>query len=66
MGSEKVKYEGSILNSIKVGAATIKEPYLFAVYVEPADMTPFIAGIVVVIVVIIIMLMLFLLRRRRR
>lgn len=66
MGSEKVKYEGSILNSIKVGAATIKEPYLFAVYVEPADMTPLITGIVVAVVVIIIILMLFLLRRKRR
>jgi len=66
MGSEKVKYEGSILNSIKVGAATIKEPYLFAIYVEPADMTLLITGIVVVILVIIIILILFLLKRRRR
>ena len=65
IGSEEVKYEGSILNSIKVGAATIKEPYLFAVYVEPGDMTPLIAGIAVVIIVIII-LMLLLLRRRRK
>lgn len=65
MGGEKVKYEGSILNSIRVGAATIKEPYIFDVYVEPADMTGIITGIVVVIIIVIILL-LFMLRRRRR
>lgn len=60
---EKVIYEGSILNSIRIGAATIKEPYVFAVHVESLDMKPVIFGIAIVIAIIIILV--FILRKRK-
>lgn len=41
---QKAVYEGSILNSIKIGAATLKEPYPFSVHVEPADVRPVVFG----------------------
>ncbi len=51
-GGEKVEYTGSILNSIKIGAATIKEPYKFTVYVEPVNAIPVTAGAVMVVLLI--------------
>jgi hypothetical protein len=51
---EKVVYTGAILNNIKIGAATIKEPYQFSVHVEPMDMKPLVAFAVIVIVVLIV------------
>lgn len=65
MGGEKAKYDGSILNTIKIGAANIKEPYIFSIYVEPADMTGIIAGVMILVIIIIISA-LFLVGRRRR
>ena len=64
--NEKVKYDGSILNSIKIGAATVKEPYQFAVYVEPADIRPTLIIIIVVIVVIVVIAALATLFARKR
>jgi general stress protein CsbA len=48
---DRVAYQGSILNSIKIGAATIKEPYAFSVYVEPVDVVPVAAGVLLIAVV---------------
>ena len=62
---EKVVYNGGILNSIKVGAATINEPYVFSVHVNPMDMKPVVAGVAVVIVIIVLLLVLFLKKRKR-
>ncbi len=61
---QKVKYDGAILNSIKIGAATIKEPYEFSVHVNPMDMKPIVAGVVVLIIVVIV-IVLFAMKRRR-
>lgn len=63
---EKVVYSGGILNSIKIGAATIKEPYSFSVHVNPMDMKPIVAGIVVVVVVIVILIIAFVFVKKRR
>jgi hypothetical protein len=52
LNPEKMTYSGAILNSIKIGAATIKEPYEFSVVVMPGDAKPIIvAGVVGVAVV---------------
>lgn len=51
---QTVKYEGSILNTIKIGAATVKEPFEFAVHVEPMDMKPIVLVVGVVIIVVIV------------
>lgn len=63
--NEKVKYEGSILNSIKIGAATVKEPYQFAVYVESTDIRPTLIMLVVAIAAIATILVIFIRRRKK-
>lgn len=63
---EKVIYDGSILNSIRIGAATIKEPYVFTVHVESLDMKPVIFGIAALAVVIIAVAFIFRRRKRRK
>ena len=62
---EKVVYDGSVLNSIRISAATINEPYVFSVHVNPMDMKPLVTGIVVVIIVIVAVLILFVKKRKR-
>ncbi|NIO19436.1 MAG: hypothetical protein GTN76_01475 [Candidatus Aenigmarchaeota archaeon] len=62
---EKVIYSGGILNSIKIGAATINEPYTFSVHVNPMDIKPIVTGVVVVIIIIVILLVVFLKKRKR-
>lgn len=62
---QKVVYDGSVLNSIKVGAARINEPYAFSVHVNPMDMKPIVTGIVVVIIVIAILVILFVFKKKR-
>jgi hypothetical protein len=63
LSPEKMTYSGAILNSIKIGAATIKEPYEFSVVVMPGDAKPIIiAGIVGVAVVCVVAYMM--LRKR--
>jgi hypothetical protein len=57
---QKVVYSGGILNSIKIGAARINEPYAFSVHVNPMDMKPLVTGAVIVIVIIVILLVVFL------
>jgi len=62
---EKVIYEGGILSTIRIGAATIKEPYSFSVHVNPMDMKPIVTGIVVVIIIIFIIVVLLVKKRKR-
>jgi len=62
---QQVTYSGGILNNIKVGAATIKEPYAFSVRVNPMDMKPIVGGIAVVIIIIVILIAVFLKKRKR-
>lgn len=64
--TDNVIYEGGILNSIKIGVATIKEPYAFSVHVEPMDMKPVVIGISVVIVAIVILIAIFAKKRSKR
>jgi ABC-type antimicrobial peptide transport system permease subunit len=64
--TENVVYTGGILNSIKIGAATINEPYEFSIYVTPMDMRPLVIGAVIVIVIIVILLIVFAKRLRKR
>ena len=63
-GEEKIEYTGSILNSIKIGAATIKEPYEFTVYVKPINVIPVATGAGVVILLLIAAV--FVMRRRKK
>ncbi len=62
---EKVKYTGSILDTIKMGVATIKEPYEFSVYVEPMDMKPLVGTVVAVIIIVMVLAFLFLKKRKK-
>jgi hypothetical protein len=58
LNPQEVIYDGAILNSIKIGVATIKEPYSFSVHVRPLDMKP-ILGVIFGVVIIIILIALF-------
>lgn len=62
---EKTVYSGSILNSIKISAATVKEPFEFSVHVEPMDMKPIVLVVGVVIIVLIV-LAVFANKRRKK
>lgn len=56
---EEVVYEGAILSNIRIGAATIKEPFEFSVHVVPMDITPLVAGIVVLGIIIVVLIVYF-------
>jgi hypothetical protein len=62
---QRVTYNGGILNTIKIGAASVKETFAFTVHVNPMDMKPLVGTAVVVIIVIVILLFLFLRKFRR-
>jgi|GEM_PF-1913013 len=64
--TEKVIYTGSILNSIKIGAATINEPYQFSVHVTPMDIKPMLIGAVVMVIIIIVILLIVFAKRGRK
>jgi len=62
---ENAVYTGSILNSIRIGAATVKEPYEFSVHVEPIDMNSVVFAIAVAIIIVILILI-FVKKTRKR
>lgn len=62
---QKVIYDGAILNTMKIGAATIKEPYTFSVHVNPMDMKP-IVTLIVVIIIILVIAVLFMKKLRKK
>ncbi len=62
---EKVVYNGAILNSIKIGVATIKEPYEFSVQVEPIGILPVIFSAAVLIIVALAVAI-FVLKKRNK
>jgi hypothetical protein len=54
MNPQEVIYDGAILNSIKIGVATIKEPYSFSVHVRPLDAKPLVLGIILAAIIIMV------------
>lgn len=63
--AENIVYQGSILNSIRIGFATIKEPYAFSVHVEPLDMKPIVLVIAALSIAVVIVAAVFVSRRRK-
>ena len=63
---QNVVYDGAILNSIKIGAATIKEPYEFSIHVKPMDMKPIAFAIAVAVVIIVVLLVLLMMRKWKK
>lgn len=62
---QKVVYDGAILNSIKIGAATIKEPYEFSVHVNPMDMKPIALALAVALIAVVVFVALLMKRKRK-
>jgi ABC-type antimicrobial peptide transport system permease subunit len=61
---ERVEYSGGILNSMKIGVATVNEPFEFSVFVIPMSMGTVVTWVAAVIIIIIIIIALLLFRRK--
>ena len=66
LNPQETVYSGAILNTIKISAATIKEPYEFSVHVVPIDIKPVAFGIVAVIVIVLLVSVLARKRAKRK
>ena len=63
---KKVVYTGAIVNSVKIGAATLKEPYQFSVHVEPMDLKPLVTVVVVFIIAVVAVVAVLANKRRKK
>lgn len=62
----QVVYDGSILNTIKISSATIKEPYSFSVYVKQVDAKPIVFSVCLVIILLLLTIFIYKKMKKRR
>jgi hypothetical protein len=62
----KVVLTGAIVNEMKIGAATVKEPYQFSLHVEPMDLKPVFVAVIALIIVVVIAVAVFVNKRRKK